>query len=81
MHDYSELKRTRGYRVNQTLDAPILVFEYWELTEIFVGLGLILVLGVLFYEWALLCALLILTLNAILLLQTFGVDIPGLPSS
>jgi manganese transport protein len=26
-------------------------------------------------------ALLILTLNAILLLQTFGVDIPGLPSS
>jgi hypothetical protein len=62
MHDYSDLKRTRGYRVNQTLDAPILVFEYWELTEIFVGLGLILVLGVLFYEWALLCALLILTL-------------------
>jgi manganese transport protein len=26
-------------------------------------------------------AFLILTLNAILLLQTFGVDIPGLPSS
>lgn len=62
MHDYSEMKRNRGYRVNQTLDAPILVFEFWELSEIFVALGLILIFGVLFYEWALLCCLLAVTL-------------------
>jgi hypothetical protein len=48
--------------VNQTLDAPILIFEYWELSEAFVALGLILFFGVLFYEWLLLCTLLLITL-------------------
>ena len=62
MHDYTEMRRKQGYLVNQTLDSPILVFEFWELSEVFVALGLILIFGVLFYEWVLLCVLLILTL-------------------
>ena len=92
MHDYTELRRTHGYLVNQTLDAPILVFEFWELSEIFVALGLILVFGVLFYEWALLCGLLTLTLIGLPYVRRhfnrgmefhypyrkFGMNLPGL---
>jgi len=48
--------------VSQTLDSPITLFDVWELSEIFVALFLILVLGVLFYEWFLLCVLLAVTL-------------------
>ena len=62
MHDYSELRRTLGQPVSQTLDSPIMLFDVWELSEIFVALFLILVLGVLFYEWLLLCVSLAITL-------------------
>ena len=62
MVDYTEMKRTLGRTVNQTLDSPIMLFEVWELSEIFVALFLILILGVLFYEWVLLCLLLAATL-------------------
>ena len=62
MHDYSELRRTFGRQVSQTLDSPITLFDVWELSEIFVALFLILVLGVLFYEWFLLCLSLVVTL-------------------
>lgn len=62
MVDYTEIKRRLGRPVNQTLDAPVMVLEFWELSEIFVALGLILVFGALFYQWALLCFLLVVTL-------------------
>ena len=28
MHDYTEMRKSHGYLVNQTLDSPILVFEF-----------------------------------------------------
>lgn len=62
MYDYTGMKRTLGRAVNQTLDSPIMVFEFWELSEVFVALFMILVFGIVFYEWLLLCALLIVTL-------------------
>lgn len=62
MHDYTEMRRRLGYSVNQTLDAPIMVFETWELSEVFVALTEILVFGVIFYEWSLLCLSLGITL-------------------
>lgn len=78
--------------VNQTLDSPILIFDYWELTEVFVALGLVLIFGVLFYEWFLLCALLVTTLIGLPYVRRnfnkgmefhypyrrFGMSLPGL---
>ena len=58
MVEYTEMKRKLGRAVNQTLDSPVMVFEFWELSEVFVALGLILIFGVVFYQWALLCFLL-----------------------
>ena len=92
MFDYSELRRTHGYLVNQTLDAPVLVFEVWELSEVFVALGLIMVFGVMFYEWLLLCLLIGITLVGLPYVRRnfnrgmefhypyrkFGMSLPGL---
>ena len=92
MHDYTEMRRSHGYLVNQTLDSPILVFEFWELSEVFVALGLILIFGVVFYQWLLLCLLLVVTLVGLPYLRRnfnrgmefhypyrkFGVSLPGL---
>lgn len=78
--------------MNQTLDAPILVFEYWELSEVFVALAMILIFGIMFYEWVLLCVLLILTLIGLPYIRrnynrgmefhypykTLGMSLPGL---
>ena len=62
MRDYTDMKRRLGCAVNQTLDSPVMVLEFWELSEVFVALALILVFGAIFYQWALLCALLVLAL-------------------
>lgn len=65
MVDYTEMKRRLGRPVNQTLDAPVMVLEFWQLSEVFVALGLILVFGALFYQWALLCVLLAVALGGL----------------
>ena len=92
MHDYGGLKRNFGRPVSQTLDSPIMIFEIWELSEAFVALGLILVLGVLFYEWVALCVLLAATLGGLPYVRKrfnkgmafhypyrrFGMHLPGL---
>ena len=62
MRDYTEMKRRLGRPVNQTLDSPVMVLEFWELSEVFVALGLILIFGAIFYQWLLLCVLLVLAL-------------------
>ena len=62
MRDYTEMKRKLGRPVNQTLDSPVMVLEFWELSEVFVALALILIFGAMFYQWALLCALLMVAL-------------------
>lgn len=51
MHSYETMKRRHGTQVVQTIDQPITIFDYWELTDVFLALAVILVLGVIFYEW------------------------------
>lgn len=92
MHDYTEMRRKLGYSVNQTLDAPVMLFETWELSEVFVALIQILIFGVIFYEWLILCVLLGITLVGLPYLRKhfnkgmafhypyrrFGMHLPGL---
>lgn len=56
MHDYAAIKRTHGRAVSQTIDAPIMVFDYFELGDAFAVLGIILVFGVLLYSWEIMLA-------------------------
>ena len=45
------------------MDSPITIFDYWELSDAMVAIGIVLVFGVLFYEWALMMLLLALVLG------------------
>ena len=45
------LKYKHSSSVSQTIDSPIMVFDFWELPDVFVALFIILIFGVLFYSW------------------------------
>ena len=63
MHSYASMRIAYGNRVSQTIDSPIMIFDYWELSDAFAAIGVVLVFGVLFYEWGLMLALLALVLG------------------
>lgn len=45
------LKYKHSSLVSQTIDSPIMVFDYWELSDVFLALFIIMVFGVVFYSW------------------------------
>lgn len=63
MHSYESLKKNHGTRVSQTIDSPITIFDFWELSDAFVALLIVLVFGVLFYSWGFMMILLVLALG------------------
>lgn len=63
MHSYEGLRRSHGSRVSQTIDAPIMVLDLWTLGDAFSAIGVILVFGVVFYNWVVMLALLVLILG------------------
>lgn len=65
MHSYDAIKRRHGRRVSQTVDTPILVFDYWELSDAFGALLVVFLFGVIFYEWGLMFVALLITLGAV----------------
>jgi len=63
MYSYESLKEKHGTKVSQTIDSPILVFDYFELSEIFTALFVVLMFGVILYSWGLMLVLLVLNLG------------------
>lgn len=63
MRDYESLKENHGSKVSQTIDSPIMVFDYFEITEVFAALGAMLIFGVILYSWGLMLLSLILILG------------------
>ncbi|MFN9066713.1 MAG: hypothetical protein ACK5V3_05750 [Bdellovibrionales bacterium] len=57
------LKAKYSSLVSQTIDSPIMVFDIWELSDVFIALFIILVFGVLFYSWGTMFTLLSLCLG------------------
>ena len=51
MHDYSLIKEKYGKKVSQSIDSPIMVFDFWELSDVFIALFIILIFGIVFYSW------------------------------
>lgn len=58
------LKARFSSPVSQTIDSPIMVFDFWELSDVFIALFIILIFGVLFYSWGTMFTLLVLCLGA-----------------
>lgn len=63
MHDYQIMKKLHGSHVSQTIDSPITIFDFWELSDAFLALMIVLVFGVLFYSWGSMILLLAITLG------------------
>lgn len=92
MHDYTEIRRRHGTKVSQTIDSPIMIFDYFELADAFFALGVILVFGVVLYSWETMLFLLMLVLGLAPVIRRrnnkgiflhwpyrkFGVALPGL---
>ena len=63
MYNYDSLRHSAGHRVSQTIDSPIMVFDYFELSDVFIALFIILFFGVVLYSWGTMLLLLILFLG------------------
>jgi len=59
VYSYQILKERHGNPVSQTIDSPIMIFDFWQLSEAFLALGVMLVFGVVFYMWGTMFFLLI----------------------
>jgi len=58
VYRYDSLRERFGTKVVQTIDEPIKVFDYFELSDVFISLMIILIFGVIFYEWLMMAVLL-----------------------
>ena len=63
MQSYDSIKQKHSQRVNQTIDTPIMVFDYFELGEVFAALGALLLFGIIIYSWQLMFLSLFVTLG------------------
>ena len=59
MFDYGPLRKSHGSMVSQTIDSPIMIFDYFELSDGFAALLTVLVFGVVFYAWDVMFVLLL----------------------
>jgi hypothetical protein len=92
MHDYVGLRRTHGRQVSQTIDSPIMLFDWFELSDAFAVLGIVLVLGVLLYAWIAMLVGLVIVIGIVPVIRhkndpgvflhwpykTFGMSLPGI---
>ena len=65
MQFHCKLKREHGNPVSQTIDSPIMIFDFWELSDAFTALFTVLIFGVVFYAWGLMFVLLLLVLGLV----------------
>jgi phage baseplate assembly protein W len=49
MYSYESMRKKYGTKVSQTIDSPIMVFDYFEIVELFAALLILLIFGVVFY--------------------------------
>lgn len=69
MHNYEGMRIKHSKAVCQTVDSPILVFDYFELGEVFIALIALLVFGILISSWKLMILSLSTTLGVLPILR------------
>lgn len=63
MHSYQEMKSKHSRQVSKTLDEPIMFLDKWDLQDMSLCLGVILVFGVFLFNWSAMFILLIVSLT------------------
>ncbi len=62
MYSYQEMKSKHSRSVSKTLDEPIMFLDKWDLQDLSLCLGIILVFGIFLYNWTLMFTLLLVAL-------------------
>ena len=65
MHSYESLRKNHASQVCQTIDGAILVYDYFELGEVFVALAAMLVFGIIIHSWKLMLLSLVIVLGVL----------------
>ena len=65
MHSYESLRKNHSSKVCQTIDGAILVYDYFELGEVFIALAAMLVFGVIIHSWELMLLSLVAVLGVL----------------
>lgn len=65
MYSYEKVKKEYGNSVSQTIDGPIIFFDRFDLWDLGLALGIILVFGVIMYSWWAMIFLLLITLGIV----------------
>ena len=65
MYSYEKMREDYGQRVSQTVDSPIMVMDYFELSDVFLAVGIVMFFGVILYSWFLMFFLLAISLGVL----------------
>lgn len=92
MHTYDSMRQKHSRKVCQTIDTPIMIFDYFELGEVFFALGMMMIFGIFLSSMPLMFLSLFLVLGIGPLIRRrskkgiffhfpyrrFGMELPGL---
>ena len=92
MHSYEGMRAKYSKRVSQTLDNPIMVFDYFELSDVMLSLVLVMFFGIVIYSFPLMLASLVVSLGIVPIVKRrfpkgiffhlpyfkFGMSLPGI---
>lgn len=65
MHSYESMRLKHAKRVCQTVDSPIMVFDYFELKEMMIAIFVMLLFGIIINSWKLMFLSLFVTLGVL----------------
>lgn len=69
MQNYDEMRKKYSKSVCRTVDSSILVFDYFELGEVFIALIALLIFGIIISSWKLMVLSLFITLGVLPILR------------
>ena len=92
MHSYEGMRLKHSKKVCQTVDSPIMVFDYFELKEMMISIFVMLLFGIIINSWKLMFLSLFVTLGLLPVIRRrnqkgillhfpyrrFGMSLPGL---
>lgn len=92
MHSYESMRRKYSQKVSQTLDTPIMVFDYFEFSDVMLSLLMMMFFGIVLYSFPLMVVSLVVTLGIVPVIkrryprgiffhwpyQRLGMSLPGL---
>lgn len=62
---YQEIRADHAKVIAQTLDTPVMILDYWELTDVYAALVILFICGLILAQWTLTLVLFVLVMGLI----------------